>query len=118
MPLNGLTVSTGLKLGPLLLETLVKHYFERLKAAHETSATTSSDGIVHDGKQGGSALSANLRQEELLYDQAFILAKVSITRVLVICIWLYFAITVADTHDLIFSSPRGGTQDFVLTASR
>ena len=78
MSLNGLTGTAGLKLGPLVLETLVKHYFERLTAGQKIPATTSSDGI--DGKQGGSAL--NLRQEELLYDQAFTIVKVSITRVL------------------------------------
>jgi len=81
MSLNGLTGSAGLKLGPLVLETLAKHYFERLKATHRIPATTSSDGVVHDGKQGGSALNDNLRQEELLYDQAFAIIKVSITRV-------------------------------------
>ena len=73
MSLNGLTSSAGLKLGPLVLETLVKHYFERLKIP----ATTSSDGVSHDGKQGGSTLNNNLRQEELLYDQAFTIVKVS-----------------------------------------
>ena len=74
---NSLTGSAGLKLGPLVLETLAKHYFERLKAIHRIPATTSSDGVVHDGKQGGSALNKNLRQEELLYDQAFAIVKVS-----------------------------------------
>ena len=92
MPLNALTASTGLKLGPLVLETLVKHYYERLKTAHGTSATTSSDGVIHDEKHGGSALSDNLRQEELLYDQAFILSKVSIARVLVIRTWPCFSV--------------------------
>ena len=112
MSLNGLTVTAGLKLVPLVLETLVKHYFDRFKATHRASAATSSDGVVHDGKHGGSALDVNLRQEDLLYDQTFTVAKVSITRVssprlgrsacirglrgprvLVICIWLCFAIT-------------------------
>jgi len=112
MSLNGLTVSAGLKLVPLVVETLVKHYFERLKATPQASATTSSDGVVHDGKHGVSALDVNLRQEDLLYDQTFTVAKVSITRVssprlgcssrvhglcglraLVICLWLCFAIT-------------------------
>jgi len=82
MSLNGLTSSAGLKLGPLVLETLVKHYFERLKVAQKIPATTSSDGVAQDEKQGGSALNNNLRQEELLYDQAFTIVKVSLTRVL------------------------------------
>ena len=81
MSFNGLTGAAGLKLGPLVLETLVKHYFERLKATHRIPATKSSDGVVHDGKQGESTLNNNLRQEELLYDQAFTIVKVSITRV-------------------------------------
>lgn len=75
MSLNGLTGSAGLKLGPLVLETLVKHYFERLKTGQNTPATTLN------GKQRGSAPNNNLRQEELLYDQAFNIVKVS-TRVL------------------------------------
>ena len=112
MSLNGLTVSAGLKLVPLILETLVKHYFERLKATPQASATISSDGAVHDGKHSVSALDVNLRQENLLYDQTFVVAKVSIThvsssrlgcsvrvgglcdlRALVICLWLCFVIT-------------------------
>jgi len=112
MSLNGLTVSAGLKLVPLVLETLVKHYFERLKATPQASATTSSDGVVRDGKHGGSVLDVNLRQEDLLYDQTFTVAKVSIAhvsssrlgcsarirglrgpRVLIIRLWLRFAIT-------------------------
>lgn len=105
-------------MGPIALETLVKHYFERLKTAHGTSATTSSDGIVHDEKHGGSALNDNLRQEELLYDQVFVLSKVSIARVLVIRTRPCFSVTAADTDDLIFSSPRGCTQDFIFTAAR
>ena len=52
---NSLTRETGAKLGPLLFETLVKHYFERLV---KDSATT------------------KLRKDELLYDEAFIIVKV------------------------------------------
>lgn len=81
MSLNGLTGSAGLKLGPLVLETLVKHYFERLKTTQKTPVTTSSDGDAHDGSQGRSASNDNLRQEELLYDQAFTIVKVSGTPV-------------------------------------
>jgi hypothetical protein len=81
MSLNGLTGSAGLKLGPLVLETLVKHYFGRLRAAQKLPATTSLDGVDHDGKQDGSVPNDNLRREELLYDQAFTIVKVSFVRV-------------------------------------
>ena len=80
MSLNGLTGTAGLKLGPLVLETLVKHYFERLKITQKIPATA-SDGVAQDGKQAGTALNNNLRQEELLYDQAFTIVKVSIMRI-------------------------------------
>lgn len=78
MSLNGLTGSAGLKLGPLVLETLIKHYFERLRTPQKTPATI-SDAVTHDGKQGGSVLGSNMRQEELLYDQAFTIVKVRTT---------------------------------------
>jgi hypothetical protein len=77
MSLNGLTGSAGLKLGPLVLETLVKHYIERLVA--QKIPTIAVDGVTQDGKQGGST--PNLRREELLYDQAFTIVKVSFVRV-------------------------------------
>ena len=82
MSLNGLTGSAGLKLGPLVLETLVKHYFERLKVSQKIPATTASDGVAHDGGRNESTPNNNLRQEELLYDQAFTIVKVSVARVL------------------------------------
>ena len=82
MSLNGLTGSAGLKLGPLVLETLVKHYFERLKVSQKIPATTTTDGVAHDGGKDGSTLNNNLRKEELLYDQAFTIVKVSIACVL------------------------------------
>ncbi|KAJ7019317.1 hypothetical protein C8F04DRAFT_1236790 [Mycena alexandri] len=53
--MNGLTTQAGLKIGPIVLETLVKHYFGdilKLKA-HNTQ----------------------LRREELLYDEAFNIVK-------------------------------------------
>jgi hypothetical protein len=80
MSLNGLTGSAGLKLAPLVVETLVKHYFERLRVTQKIPATTSPDEAANDGKQGGSVFNNNLRQEELLYDQAFTIVKVSIAR--------------------------------------
>ncbi|OCH89858.1 alpha/beta-hydrolase [Obba rivulosa] len=55
---NSLTRQAGLKLGPIVLETLVKHYFERiLKDCHEAEGMT------------------QLRQDELLYDAAFNVVK-------------------------------------------
>jgi hypothetical protein len=56
---NTLTRQVGATFGPIVLETLVKHYFERLRKE------------VPDGKN-----STNLRQDELLYDQAFNIVKV------------------------------------------
>ena len=60
---NSLTRETGARLAPLLLETLVKHYFERL-----VKDRTSTEG---------SAIT-KLRRSELLYDEAFIIVKVCV----------------------------------------
>ncbi|KAF4563200.1 hypothetical protein EYR40_007091 [Pleurotus pulmonarius] len=57
MPINTLTTQAGLKIGPIVFETLVKHYFDRVKKD------------LQDGK------TTQLRQEELLYDQAFTIIK-------------------------------------------
>jgi hypothetical protein len=57
---NTLTRKVGASFGPIVLETLVKHYFERLKKE------------VPDRKQ-----TTKLRRYELLYDQAFNIVKVS-----------------------------------------
>ncbi|KAG6899838.1 hypothetical protein C0993_006356 [Termitomyces sp. T159_Od127] len=54
MRVNALTTETGLKVGPVVLETLIKHYFERRK----TGTTTTQ-----------------LRQDELLYDEVFNVVK-------------------------------------------
>ncbi|EGO26401.1 hypothetical protein SERLADRAFT_414458 [Serpula lacrymans var. lacrymans S7.9] len=56
---NSLTRKAGLKLGPIVLETLVKHYFDRIRKES-----------VH----GGKAVT-QLRQDELLYDEAFNIVK-------------------------------------------
>lgn len=58
--MNSLTRQAGIQLGPLLLETLVKHYFDRL--------------VKEDETQG--RVMTKLRQEELLYDEAFNVVKV------------------------------------------
>lgn len=58
---NALTRDVGISFGPIVLETLVKHYFERLKKDHSV----------------GKGLT-QLRKDELLYDQAFNVVKVPI----------------------------------------
>ena len=58
---NSLTRDAGLKLGPIVLETLVKHYFDRMK------------------KDNASKTSIRLRQDELLYDETFVIVKVRAT---------------------------------------
>lgn len=57
---NSLTREAGVKFGPLILETLIKHYFDRL---------------VKDNVSQGRVLT-KLRKDELLYDEAFIIVKV------------------------------------------
>ncbi|PIL33425.1 hypothetical protein GSI_04047 [Ganoderma sinense ZZ0214-1] len=54
---NALTRKTGLTLGPIIFETLLKHYFDRIAKDHESEEST------------------RLRREELLYDEAFNIAK-------------------------------------------
>ncbi|KAH7909353.1 hypothetical protein BJ138DRAFT_1010974 [Hygrophoropsis aurantiaca] len=56
---NSLTRTAGLKLGPIVLETLVKHYFDRIKKDSAQDAR----------------LATQLRQDDLLYDEAFIIVK-------------------------------------------
>ncbi|KAH9942207.1 alpha/beta-hydrolase [Epithele typhae] len=56
---NALTRQAGFKLGPVILETLVKHYFERHAKENE------------EEKPG----STKLKREELLYDEAFNIIK-------------------------------------------
>ncbi|KAF7362269.1 Abhydrolase-3 domain-containing protein [Mycena venus] len=58
--MNSLTAQAGLKIGPIVLETLVKHYFERIK--HKARAESDNPGT-------------QLRREELLYDEAFNIVK-------------------------------------------
>jgi hypothetical protein len=55
--MNALTAQAGLRIGPVVLETLVKYYFERLRARE-------GKGYTH------------LREEEMLYDQAFGIVRV------------------------------------------
>lgn len=57
---NALTRTAGLKLGPVALDTLLKHYFDRVKKEKAEDAD-------HPFTQ--------LRQDELLYDEAFNIVK-------------------------------------------
>lgn len=56
---NSLTRNAGLRLGPLVLETLVKHYFDRIKKENARQ----------------SNFATQLHQDELLYHEAFNIAK-------------------------------------------
>ena len=68
MPLNSLATDIGLKAGPVLFETLVKHYLERLKKS------TSHDPA-----------STQLRHDELLYHEVFNVVKVYLNSFLIVC---------------------------------
>lgn len=57
---NSLTRKAGLRLGPLVLETLVKHYFDRIKKENAQR----------------SNFATQLHQDELLYHEAFNIVKV------------------------------------------
>ncbi|KAH8087826.1 alpha/beta-hydrolase, partial [Cristinia sonorae] len=60
MRISSLPLEAGIKLGPILLETAVKHYFDRIltdRCSQENGSTT------------------QLRQDELLYDEAFNVIK-------------------------------------------
>ncbi|KAF5357302.1 hypothetical protein D9758_005908 [Tetrapyrgos nigripes] len=70
--MNPLTRNVGLRVGPIVLETLVKHYFERIKEGIQTSA---KEVTAKDGKEGDSEDLVQLRQDELLYDEAFNIIK-------------------------------------------
>lgn len=59
MPVNALTTEVGLRVGPVVLETLIKHYFDRLK-----------------GNTQQDESSTRLRKDELLYDEVFNVVKV------------------------------------------
>ncbi|KAK7691766.1 hypothetical protein QCA50_005167 [Cerrena zonata] len=59
MPINTLTSEAGVKIGSIVLGTLVKHYFERTLKDNNSS----SNGTTQ------------LRQDELLYDEAFNIVK-------------------------------------------
>jgi hypothetical protein len=81
--MNALTRNVGLRVGPIVLETLVKHYFERIKESVQTSAKEAN------GKEGDSEDLVQLRQDELLYDEAFNIIKVRISKARFSSIALY-----------------------------
>lgn len=56
---NNLTREISLKVGPVILEVLVKHYFDHLKG---------------DAKKDG--LEGNLKEEDVLFHEAFAIVKV------------------------------------------
>ncbi|PFH52167.1 hypothetical protein AMATHDRAFT_140737 [Amanita thiersii Skay4041] len=57
MPLNSLSTDVGLRVAPVVLETLIKHYFDRLKKNAEQESGTP------------------LKRDELLYHEAFNIVK-------------------------------------------
>ncbi|KAF9268529.1 alpha/beta-hydrolase [Marasmius fiardii PR-910] len=61
MPVNALTRNVGLRVGPIFLERLVRHYFDRLKNDFQQKEEKTKD--------------VQLRQDELLYDEAFHIIK-------------------------------------------
>ena len=65
---NSLTRNVGLKVGPLLLETLFKHYFADKKKSNAKNSNEKVDGR------------SELRQNELLYDEVFTIVKVCYAR--------------------------------------
>lgn len=58
---NSLTREVGLKVGPVILEVLVKRWFDRLKKDEENQNTDSG---------------TRLKEDDILYHQAFTIAKV------------------------------------------
>jgi hypothetical protein len=58
---NSLTRTAALKIGPVVFGTLLKHYFDRVRNERATD--------------DGPAIT-QLRQDELLYDEAFNIVKV------------------------------------------
>jgi hypothetical protein len=64
---NTLTRKVGATFVPIVLETLVKHYLDRLRKELSVAKVTKS-----------------LREDELLYDQAFALVKVSDSEIILV----------------------------------
>jgi hypothetical protein len=63
---NSLTRSVSLRVGPIVLETLVKHYLDKIKRDFQSSS-----------KDEEKQETVQLRQDELMYDEIFTVVKVS-----------------------------------------
>jgi hypothetical protein len=63
--MNSLTGEVSLKVGPLVLEVLVKHWFDRLKKEYGAGEGDHVDP------------GARLKEDDILYHQVFVIAKVS-----------------------------------------
>ncbi|KAF9071674.1 hypothetical protein BDP27DRAFT_1418782 [Rhodocollybia butyracea] len=61
---NSLTRSVSLRVGPIVLETLVKHYLEKIKRDFQSS-----------NKDEEKQETVRLRQDELMYDEIFTVVK-------------------------------------------
>ena len=83
---NTLTRKVGATFVPIVLETLVKHYFDRLRKE------------LSDGKNPKS-----LRQDELLYDEAFTIVKVSDYEIVLITLPLSVAFMSRTSSQLLHS---------------
>ncbi|KAJ3982298.1 hypothetical protein F5890DRAFT_1416004 [Lentinula detonsa] len=67
MTVSSLTRSVGLRVGPIVLGTLVKHYMEKIKR----------DFVQENGSKGKEKDElVQLRQDELIYDEIFTVVKV------------------------------------------
>lgn len=75
---NSLTRNVGLRVGPIVLETLVKHYLEKIKRDFVQN---------HGSKEKDRDGTVQLRQDELIYDEIFVVVKASFIRS-VACIFL------------------------------
>lgn len=64
--MNSLKGELSLKVGPLVLEVLVRHWFNRLKK--ECSTGENEDPVD---------VGARLKEDDILYHEAFVIVKVS-----------------------------------------
>lgn len=87
MPGGALTGEVMLRAGPLVIETLVKHYFDSLRAPTSSTLSASSNNANapkpsrleenrSESDGNGKSSHTKLRQDELLYDEAFNLVRV------------------------------------------
>lgn len=69
---NSLTRNVGLRVGPIVLETLVKHYLEKIKRDFVQT---------HGSKEKDKDETVQLRQDELIYDEIFVVVKASFNQI-------------------------------------